>query len=390
MLLAILGRQYKLSLAELEARFGANALTPIDGACLIDADTMNIDTFGGTIKVARLVGELDATNWNSITRQITSKLSYADLFGDSTVKMSLGISVYGMQVQPRMITGLALELKKLFRKNDEAKLRIVPNDSSELSSAQVFHNKLDEPNYGCELLIVADRHRTLLAVTTGIQNIDAYTHRDHDRPARDAKVGMLPPKLAQIMINLATSGDTSKSVYDPFCGTGVVLQEAQLLGHKAAGSDLEPRMVEYSTRNLEWLKLEANVSVADARTVKLSPECTDGSIVTEMYLGEPLHSPPSPQKLHELLKENNELLQATLSNLATQLTSDATLCIAIPAWKHRDRYESVLDELLIVDDLKKIGYTTSSFQYTRSDEALYARPDQVVGRRLLSLRRNDE
>lgn len=31
------------------------------------------------------------------------------------------------------------------------------------------------------------------------------------------KVGMMPPKLAQIMINLATKGDKNLSVWDPFC-----------------------------------------------------------------------------------------------------------------------------------------------------------------------------
>lgn len=68
--------------------------------------------------------------------------------------------------------------------------------------------------------------------------------RDYGRPARDARVGMLPPKLAQIMLNLSVKDEKSGTVLDPFCGTGVLLQEAALAGFDFIGSDIEPRMVE--------------------------------------------------------------------------------------------------------------------------------------------------
>jgi len=45
---------------------------------------------------------------------------------------------------------------------------------------------------------------------------------------------MLPPKLAQILVNSVQA----QTVYDPFCGTGVIPQEALLLGRTASGSDL--------------------------------------------------------------------------------------------------------------------------------------------------------
>ena len=84
-----------------------------------------------------------------------------------------------------------------------------------------------------------------------MQDIESYTKRDRERPKRDAKVGMLPPKLAQIIINLAAGqlpeeklqnicdiplGEPiprrllGQTVLDPFCGTGVILQEASADG----------------------------------------------------------------------------------------------------------------------------------------------------------------
>jgi len=86
---------------------------------------------------------------------------------------------------------------------------------------------------------------------------------------------MLPPKLAQIIVNLATGplpDDKMSSIcdipadqiipqphlgqtlLDPFCGTGVLLQEAALMGYNVYGSDLEARMVDYTAQNLAWLE----------------------------------------------------------------------------------------------------------------------------------------
>jgi tRNA G10 N-methylase Trm11 len=120
-----------------------------------------------------------------------------------------------------------------------------------LNSAQVLHNKLTTKG-AWELLVIKDGKNTILAQTIFVQDIEAYAARDQARPARDARVGMLPPKLAQIMINLANPPKDA-AILDPFCGTGVVLQEAMLMGFSTVGTDLEARMVEYTKKNLDWL-----------------------------------------------------------------------------------------------------------------------------------------
>ena len=85
--------------------------------------------------------------------------------------------------------------------------------------------------------------RLSLVKLEGVQNISAYAMRDQKRPKRDAFVGMLPPKLAQIMINLALGDQEPKDklLLDPFCGTGVLLQEALLMGLKVYGTDLSQK-----------------------------------------------------------------------------------------------------------------------------------------------------
>ena len=48
---------------------------------------------------------------------------------------------------------------------------------------------------------------------------------------------MLPPKLAQIIVSLSGT-QPGQTVLDPFCGTGVVLQEALIMGAIVYGFDL--------------------------------------------------------------------------------------------------------------------------------------------------------
>ncbi len=89
-----------------------------------------------------------------------------------------------------------------------------------------------------------------MARTIWVQDIDAYTRRDMSRE-RSMKVGMMPPKLAQIMINLATKGNKTLSIWDPFCGLGTTLIEADHMGYeKLKGSDISPDMVSATTTNL--------------------------------------------------------------------------------------------------------------------------------------------
>jgi len=71
---------------------------------------------------------------------------------------------------------------------------------------------------------------------------------------------MLPPKLAQMMINIALTPTLSQrerekniSIYDPFCGLGTILIEALNSGYSNVyGSDLNEKMVEATSKNISF------------------------------------------------------------------------------------------------------------------------------------------
>jgi tRNA G10 N-methylase Trm11 len=249
------------------------------------------------------------------------------------------------------------------------------------SSAELYHNKV--LSEGFELLVIAAGKDMVIARTLGVQDIDWYSRRDYERPARSAKVGMLPPKLAQILVN----STHSEAVYDPFCGTGVVLQEALLLGRMAEGSDLSEEMVAATQTNLPWLSEQVaaplsgwRVKLADARQVKLPAAA---AVVSEGYLGPNLSEPPRLAVIPEMRRELMDLYRKSLANFAAQLPSGGEVSICAPAWRVGKDWHY----LGIIDELPRLGYTLKSFEHVRTP-LLYAREDQVVGRQLLLLRKN--
>jgi tRNA G10 N-methylase Trm11 len=86
--------------------------------------------------------------------------------------------------------------------------------------------------------------------TLSCQDIDAYAKRDTEK-SRDMVVGMMPPKLCQMMINIA-GNNGKQGIYDPFCGLGTFLIEGANMGITPIyGSDISARMVEASKTSID-------------------------------------------------------------------------------------------------------------------------------------------
>jgi tRNA G10 N-methylase Trm11 len=467
MQIAILGRQPKISLAELESLFGAEKISVIsESIAMVDVDSpLPQAKLGGTMKSARFLARLENTDLPDAFSHLQS--SVFDLLSDlPNGKLQFGVSVYGFEAQTSWLLKQMLTLKKIIKKTGRS-VRIIENKKPELESAQVLYNKLTGP-LGWEILIIRDGPDVILAQTTGVQNIDDYSKRDFDRPKRDAYVGMLPPKLAQIMINLGTGpmieerrlakktsestdpqSSVSSLVLDPFCGTGVVLQEALLMGHAVYGTDLEPRMIEYSQANLDWLRngyiptipsflrrqessrkndVESDIQSdwilnqvqddnprleqADATNhtwgfSDLQSSVSNLVIVGETYLGKPLTTLPEKQKLDQIVNEANDVAKGFLKNIASQLKPGTRLCLALPAW-HKIRSQrsgnrwqeenqrrpqtsgikpltSDFRHLPVLDQLTDLGYNRLDLKNATKNDLIYHRPDQTVARELTIL-----
>lgn len=387
--MTILGRQPELSLAELEAVFGGDSVRPFSSeAAVITSTTFDVQRYGGVQKAGRVVAELERAPWDRLSRDIMQR--YARELKNDEGKLTLGVSVYGQDVSPRDVQRTGLALKQALKKHGRS-VRLVPNDGAILSTATSHHNKLGLAANKLEIMVIYGKDSVLVADSLGAQNITALAKRDQGRPKRDAFVGMLPPKLALMMVNMSgITGENQQgpaTVLDPFCGTGVVLQEAALLGLNVYGSDLSDKMVDYTNANMEWLAQKhpiGNVTVEHGDAMDHTWHAPIDAVVAETYLGQPFSAPPAPDKLDKVRRTVDSIVDSFLKNLSGQIASGTPLCLAVPAWRDAT---GRFTHLPVVLHLEALGYEWRSMSSVDVKRLIYFREDQVVARQLLLIKK---
>lgn len=391
MIVFALGRQPEISLAELQAVYHrtpkllAGHLAGLD----IERETAlaTAKDLGSIVKVAELISDSFTLDADSIAH-----LAH-HLFGQTTGKVTLGVSYYGSSAKSKLAANFSRTMRASLEQSGHS-VRLVPSEQAALSTAAVLHNKLAIGNPKKVELLLAPApgsHWLIVAKTIYVQDIGAYTLRDRGRPRRDTRNGMLPPKLAQTMINLARGAcqlTRPTNLLDPFCGTGVILQEAGLMGLTAYGSDNNPRMIEYTQTNLDWLARRyrqasrPQLTIADATDFSwqqwLAPNRLE-LIASETYLGRPYTSPPHLSELKSNLHDCNVIIGKFIANLSPQLPSGAGICLGVPAWYIRDH----IHHLPCLAELPRHKLRS----ITAGANLIYHRPDQVVGRELLVLQK---
>ena len=389
---AIAGRQPLISLAEIQALYDKAARLVgkklvffeinEDGEENISPD---INRLGGSLKLGRFFD----TDFSKLAKFLAT--------AHPEGKITLGISDFSKQKKSGLAKQKSMELKRNLAKMGRS-VRVITSNKPEISSATAHHNQLGE-KAGCFEIFLIDRE---IYLSLGTQNITAYTERDQARPARDAKVGMLPPKLAQILINLCGKLPEGARVLDPFCGTGVILQEAAIMGYIPYGTDLNERMVEYSKKNLSWLFNERNrkrfkilpdliqkkdqilnaISVGDATNFTWEGELD--AVAFEGYLGAPMSKPPVDIKFKTEKAKCREIAMGFLKNITPQIKSGTPVVMALPAWlRENGKYVG----LNILDEIQEMGYNFEKFQDLSQSDLLYYREGQIVAREIIVIRK---
>ena len=393
MYLAVLGRQPDISLAELEALFSNVHKINNELATFNNDFVPDINRLGGSIKLAVKLNE--------------KPLEYLQKLDSG--KITLGVSDYSKHANRKSASLEALKLKKILVRHGRS-VRVIENKDAILATATSLHNGLSGKN---NRKIEFIKHNDDWYKVIGVQDIDAYARRDQARPARDAKVGMLPPKLAQILINLCGPLPQGSTILDPFCGTGVVLQEALLMGYRAYGTDLSNRMIDYTEKNLSWLFNDSKHLIRDhcdqrGASKRLSPVTTGAkervenqvfriapgdatsftwsepinAVACEGYLGKPMSNIPVEIKLKTEKQECGAIVIGFLKNLASQIKPGTPVVIACPAWL---RENGTYSRLEILDEIDKMRYNVNN----KSREGLiYHRDGQIVARDIIILRKN--
>lgn len=357
----ILGKTPDLSIAELKSRYPGAKIT-VEGENFVvmdikkDVDQQEFDQLGGCIKAAKVV---DTTTKDKLVERLAEALGSHY----SGSKLDYGVSVYGFS--EKQLRFILLKLKKELRKND-VKSRFINNDFKNISAAQYKSIK----KKGIEMMVVREGGRFLIGEVTGVQDIDAYSKRDYDKPFRSMKMGMLPPKLAQILINL--TGVDGK-IWDPFCGSGTLIMEGLLMGRDMNGSDIESKHIEGAKKNIEWLKREFDVSAKAELLVHDALEPIGGdydAIAFEGDLGIPHDRDVKIQVLDRIIADLNSLYIRFFENLKA-MNCTVPVVAAIPFFRLQNGQER---------DLHKAIRVIHDMGFKKTLHLKYSRADQAVGR----------
>ncbi|OQX71658.1 hypothetical protein B6D52_00555 [Candidatus Parcubacteria bacterium 4484_255] len=388
-----LGHQPKLSLAEIKS-----VLSPLTDfviknisheVCIIETKekidlSLMQKKLGGTIKAGKIIQEshgnkiffpmlLDTVN------KICSNLNNSKIY--------FGFSLYNLNTKPsdfsafaRQINFLALKLKNKLKSRGLSS-RWVSSKKRILSSVIVKKNKLLKN--GFELVFLIGSKKVFWGQTLNCQDFRAYEIRDFKRPTRNIERGMIPLRLAKIMLNLADKEKNySQVILDPFCGFGTILQEAAEMGYtNLIGSDSDKEMVEGAKENLKWFagfgsKFKANIFQSDVRKISQKIESFSiDLIVTEPYLG--------PLKIRDWqleIKKISNLYLVSFKEFKKILKPKGRICIIFPAFLGSNRN---LHFLPILKKLKKMGWEIQPFaDGIKRGSIIYSRSAQFVRREI--------
>ena len=383
----ILGSNPGLSLAEILSIFDIQEYTLFEEVLLVESDEeldlkRAIDKLGGTIKIAEYKEELE---YKDIKEEFADSI-YKESLHRNKGKFNFALSLYGkVNVNYK---DLAIGVKNILR-NKAISSRWVKAQGKEksLSSASVYHNKLLDKN-GVELLLISADKKVILAKTIAVQSFIDYSKRDYGRPKRDSLSGMIPPKLAKMMLNLSGIKSEDK-LLDPFCGSGTIVNEALFLGLKNIyGFDISKKAVEDTNNNLKWLEKEfsrdiSKVELKELDVRKVSKELSLSSIdavCTEPYLG------PQRGKIEAQAVKNelDKLYSEALKELHNVLKPKAKVVMIWPMFFPEK------NPLYLDPDIK--GYKKISYKHLADLKLLnkrynlfYGRPEQRLWREVIVL-----
>lgn len=365
-----------------------------------------IDALGGTPMVAELIAEIDELSPEAIIEKTGLGNRFAQnqkpIFSISyeTLVSSLPDSRTAHEIRT-----LGIQIKKLL--NKKGCRVVVPQIGTVLSSAQLFNSGVPHKAVGIHIVEIGSGRFLVMAIKA-VQNIEFYTRRDRDRPESDPGKGMLPVKLAQMFVNFSQAVPGAK-IYDPFCGVGTIVSEAMLQGFDVLATDISLRQVDRTKINTDWLKKtfpnlidpRKSVTVMAQDIEKPLRDIEDNSIdaiATEGWLGPAVNHELSAFEIENVFVRTQQLLNALLTNVNGALKSGASVVMALPAFRVDKR---VVRAPFMQEELRKFlpkGYTVESlvpegwlnpvFRDASQGMMLYGRPDAVVLRDIVRIRKN--
>ncbi len=364
------GHEFELSLAELENFLNVKDISYVKlwtypSIFLFDIQE-DIDTvlkifneLGGFVRFGFIVDE----PYDYLKKNVLPEAKKLDS------RVNFSVSILGDEDKARSMKSeknkLGMDLKR-WLKSKSLKCRFVSDFKKSKSSTVLLEkNNVLEEGFELGLIVNPKNNKREWGFTLGVQDFENFAKRDYDRPRSNKEKGMIPPKLARIMINLTRSNGDTKTLWDPFCGSGTILQEAMMMDYDVVGTDVDETSISESKENLEWLSETYMIShnkynifqhdIIDPLTKKINFDC----IATEPYLGPVQREPLSVSEVEGIVDKLNPLYEA-LQNRIKEAGSSGRLAIVVPGFKTDQDWLDM--EFPLIDDspLKDISKEISN------------------------------
>jgi tRNA G10 N-methylase Trm11 len=284
--------------------------------------------FGGIFKIVRACG--------SSIEDLTKSLPLPE-----SSKFNWTISGYGCDLDT--YEGAKVSISDFLKSESLGKSRFVKSDEEgdvrELRLSDLVKTVLTKNNArirGLDVVVDSRFGKPLYGYTEFTSDIDGFGERDFGRPYQDPTV-TIGPRLARVLVNLCGLRK-GKTILDPFCGLGTILQEAMIAGHNAVGIELSGQDVMKSRKNLDWMKKQFQISpklsyyVTRADTFRIEKENLPkiDAIATEPILIPKLEKNPTAAEAGQIIRNAKIDYENAFRAFSRILEKDGKISIVVP------------------------------------------------------------
>lgn len=335
-----------------------------------------LDRLGGTIRMAKIIGEFKSK------KELIEKIYKNVEPSENSTNVKIGISSFqtGRNFLPEF-----LGMVKNYFAGKKTPVRLENSGGQNMTSGQIFDRKLIKK--GAEFIIWQRGDSFLLTKTMATQNLRNYVLRDRRKVFSDAKMGMLPPKLAQILINLSDSKFSTK-IIDPFCGSGTICTEAAVMGFKTVGSDLNEEFLAGAKKNFrffaEKFRYEQNKGDFFTGNIASFPwdKYADKVVATEGWLGENFDRSPDMDRIEKEAVKVIKMWVRAFNNMEKSGPQKIVFCL--PCWNFKGKNISIAKKLFA--KIMKSSYTPLAL-FANQETFIYKRENAFVAREICVLER---
>ncbi|MDO8623367.1 MAG: DNA methyltransferase [archaeon] len=375
--LFILGRNVKLSIAEVFSFLEKENIQILNhykrnNSILIETDKALgdiVNKFGGVIaigevltsgKIEKIINDIEKIN---LYNKKENKFNYA-LWNFSDEDSISEISIY---------------LKKRFKSEKLKASEKTFRGLIKLQNMDFAENIPSKNSIKEEYFLFSDsdnKNDNFFGIVNQRCDYDQIEERDMKKPVRRQELA-ISPRLAKIIINLSQANE-NEILLDPFCGIGVILEEALLQNKKVIGIDKDKEAIGGAKKNLEWFKFKKTdyqLIVGDSRNI--IPERAN-VIVTEPSLGKTLRKAAKKEEAEKIMNDFENLMISVLNNLKSKISGKIVFTsplIKTTQGRIPCNFENILKNTgLKLGKIKDINFPIPEF-----------REDQIVGRNIVVL-----